>query len=278
MKLHGIICTILAGAVITAGALAPADSYARTTRKSKSHTTATTKKKASKKKAAAPVRPKAKPKPPVTMTYPVGKFNRISVSQSVDVVYTVGPATAVKAEGAQENVRYLKVAVRNGELRIWQDFPVGERRSNYQGVAVTVTAPAVGSIALSVTANLQVFGDYALQGPLSVRLEGASSASFNGPVNVKKLAVSGVGSSSVNFGRLVTAQTAISASGMSRCTIDMLKTSVLGISAQGTSVVKLAGSASATDISTSGGAVVIAYDLNAGKLKTNRSGSSQIRR
>ncbi|MGM9853967.1 MAG: GIN domain-containing protein [Muribaculaceae bacterium] len=228
---------------------------------------------------------KHKPEPTVlalpqkTVTYSVGHFSGMDVSSSVDVKYTVGPNISLTAKGTEEDLKYLIVRVDRGVLRISRKYPVGYRRTNYEGIEITLTAPAVEKITLSGTATLTVDCDYKLGGrALALTLRDATRANFNGTVNAHEVIADVVGTSRVFFDTQLTTLTTLNTSGASTCKIDNLHTSTLKATATGASKITLSGTDKKTTLATSGASSINAVALTSRSIKTSISGASRITR
>lgn len=228
---------------------------------------------------------KAQPKseatagPQKTAPYSISRFKSLDVSSSVDVKYTVAPTVSMTAKGQEEDLKYLTVKSENGTLKITRSYPVGYRRQNYDGIEVTLTGPAAEKINLTGTATLRVDSSYTLAGKsLTLRLEGATRATFSGTVNARVINVGISGASRVAFGTETSSSTSVSTSGSSTCTFGALRTGLLGAATSGSSRITLSGTAQKAELSSSGASSINASALHCDNTTVSSTGASHIKR
>lgn len=227
-------------------------------------------------------RVKSKPAVPtvqqVTVPYSIRSFGSMEISNSIDVKYIVSPTISLTAKGAEDDLKYVKAQVIDGVLKIGREYPVGYRRSNYDGVEVTLSAPAIDKITLSGTATITVDNAYnLLEKSLTLSLAGATRAYFNGPVSAKAVDVAVVGTSRVSFEVLETALATLSTTGSSVCSMDSINVDVLNAKSGGSSKIYLGGTNKKAIFNTSGGSVINATALTSRTVLTTSTGSSQIK-
>jgi hypothetical protein len=152
-----------------------------------------------------------------TREFDVGAFEAVSVAGPYDVVVTVGPALAVRAEGDEAELDRMKVEVEDGALR------VGRKREGWnQGwkrhsgkVTVYVSAPALRGASIAGSGNVKVdrvegasfSGSIAGSGDLSIASLRVEEADFDvagsGHINAvgagRRARVSIAGSGNVNL-------------------------------------------------------------------------------
>lgn len=215
--------------------------------------------------------------PHKTVPYTIGHFSSMDVSSSVDIKYTVDPTVSLTARGTEEDLKYLIVRVDKGVLRISRKYPVGYRRTSYEGIEITLTAPAAERISLSGTATLTVDNDYKLGGRvLALTLMDATRANFNSTVNAHEVIADLVGTSRIYFYNQLTTLTTLSTSGASTCKIDNLHTGTLKATATGASKITLKGTDKKANLATSGASSINVTALASRSVKTSISGASRI--
>jgi len=112
----------------------------------------------------------ANARPVARRDFQVGAFDRIALSGSPDIQVNVGAAPSVRAEGDQELVNRLEVAVENGQLQV----RIREGSSNWfsfhhdRGVKLYVTVPSLAGVSIA--------------GSGDVRVDRVQGASFNGSI------------------------------------------------------------------------------------------------
>ncbi len=113
-----------------------------------------------------------------------GSLNAITASCGLDVTYNPGHnSTSVTVSGPDKVISYVEVK-KNGStlnIRLKDNHP---KRLDLKGVTVTVNAPVVSSISASSAADIDVIGDYKVNGTMKV------AASSSGDVNFSTLSAS----------------------------------------------------------------------------------------
>lgn len=230
-------------------------------------------------KAKAKPKTEAQASPQKTTPYHITRFKTLEVSSSIDITYTMSPTVSLTARGSEEDLKFLSVKNERGVLRITRNYPVGYRRQNYEGIEISLNAPACEKIKLKGTATLKVDRGYNLGSKeLSVHLEEATRANFTGTVNARAVKIGAKGASKIIFDSETSSSTTINISGSSTCTIDSMRTGQLDATATGASKLILGGSARKAVLASSGASTIKAKGLRAGNISSSSTGASQIAR
>ncbi|HBI58773.1 MAG: DUF2807 domain-containing protein [Duncaniella sp.] len=113
-----------------------------------------------------------------------GSLNAITASCGLDVTYNPGhSSTTVTVNGPDKVISYVEVK-KNGStlnIRLKDNRP---KHLSLKGVTVTVNAPVVSSLSASSAADIDVIGNYKVNGTMKV------AASSSGDVNISTLSAS----------------------------------------------------------------------------------------
>jgi hypothetical protein len=125
-----------------------------------------------------------------TRDFPVGNFDRISLTGSPNVVVTVGGAPSVRAEGDTALLEKLEIKVENGVLRVGYkkgNWSFGWGKGHGQPVTVHVSAPSLTGAEVAGSGDMTIdkveggdfTGQIAGSGEIALASLRARSASFS---------------------------------------------------------------------------------------------------
>jgi hypothetical protein len=204
--------------------------------------------------------------------FPVGTFDRISLTGSPNVIVTVGGAPSVRAEGDSALIEKLEIKVENGILRI------GQRRGKWStgwgkshgAVTIRVSAPSLAAAEIAGSGDMKIdkvegdefAGEIAGSGEIQLASLRARNASFS---------IAGSGGVTAT-GSAETASFEIAGSGGVRAAGLQVKRAKVSIAGSGNVETRAVESAN-VDIMGSGDVVV----TGGGKCSVNKMGSGDVR-
>jgi hypothetical protein len=207
-----------------------------------------------------------------TRDFPVGAFDRISLTGSPNVVVTVGGAPSVRAEGDSAVLEKLEIKVENGVLGIGfrkGDWSLGWRK-DHGPVTIRVSAPSLAGAEVAGSGDMKIdkvegagfVADIAGSGEIELASLRARNASFS---------IAGSGGVTAR-GAADTADFEIAGSGDVRAAGLQVKRAKVSIAGSG-NVETQAVESAAVDIMGSGDVVV----TGGGKCSVNKMGSGDVR-
>ena len=182
-------------------------------------------------------------------------FNKLSVSNGIEVIFVQGPQTPVEISCNEELIDRVVVKQKGKQLKISIERERGFRILD-EKVRVSLQAEALTEIDASSGSQVKIWNGLALQGPLSVD---ASSGSI---INIRSLKGA-----------------ALKADGSSGAVVNIEGIDVQTVEADASSgaVVTLAGKCNALEVDASSGAVVNTGDLVAQKADVDSSSGAMVR-
>lgn len=185
----------------------------------------------------------------------VAMFNKLSVSNGIEVIFVQGPQTPVEISCNEELIDRVVVKQKGKQLKISIERERGFRILD-EKVRVSQQAEALTEIDASSGSQVKIWNGLALQGPLSVD---ASSGSI---INIQSLKGA-----------------ALKADGSSGAVVNIEGIDVQTVEADASSgaVVTLAGKCNALEVDASSGAVVNTGDLVAQKADVDSSSGAMVR-
>lgn len=238
----------------------------------------------------------------------VTDFNKLQVSNAIDVLYTVSKTKSIKVEtDDKENLKYIKTEVENGTLKLYVDTKdyknegKSKRRSKGKNVSwvngveflllkITVSGPNLEAIRASSSADVTIENtnsstslDVAVSSSGSVSgnfkatvviIDASSSGDFSGNVTTTSIEIKSSSSSDVNLSGKATTISA-KASSSSKCNLKefTVENAILKASSSAAIVLKVTKSIEAKASSSAS----INYYGNPSEVKKEESSSGAVR-
>ena len=187
-----------------------------------------------------------------TRSFDASGFSSVDLRGADDVVVTVGPAFAVRAEGPAEELDRLDIRVDGGTLRVGRELTSGWL-SSHRGVKVHVSMPSIDGASVSGSGDMTI--------------DRAQGERFHGAV---------AGSGDLSIAALTTRQARLSVAGSgdvaAKGSVGSLKVSVAGSGAVDASALK----ATSADVSIAGSGDVSADVDGPAKVSIAGSGDANL--
>lgn len=159
-----------------------------------------------------------KPSEQYSKTFPVTRFERISIPDHVKVVFTQGNRFSVRAVGGQKEVNYLKIGVKNGELVIRYQPDINKKTrtliinlKDKKQPTVYVQSPDLIGLVMSGTGNFKCKGKLNTD-VLTISMRGTGDIDFE-DVICDKVDVQMLGCGDIDLNKVVTRKAVLKLTG-----------------------------------------------------------------
>lgn len=212
----------------------------------------------------------------VTFEVPATSVTSIDAGCGVKVIYTQSPSTKVTVSTPSEVKPYLKVSVRNGELKATLDDK-RPMKINGSKVTVTVQAPMVTDFEASSSASITVAS--ALNAPgrkVEIEASSASDITFRS-ISASKMDVEASSAGSVKITGIKTTTLDAEASSASELTLSGIEAERVTAESSSASEIKLQGKAGSGQFEASSASSIDAARLICSRLSVDSSSGGSVK-
>ncbi len=206
-----------------------------------------------------------------------GNITSIVASNGINMEYTPSQQKpSLTAYADKPDLDRVTVTLTNGVLSIGLD------NSKYAGkgkdVKIVLKCPAVSNITTSGGTDLDILGNYDVEGSLNLAISGGSDVSFKKDVSAALVNIASSGGTDVDFdGKLKCVTLNIAISGGSDMDLKDVSATEVRITASGASDIDISGTATNVKLSANGASSIDAGNLTASKGDASATGSSDIK-
>lgn len=132
-----------------------------------------------------------------TETFKLEAFDRLDINNAFDVKIIKSNVSEVNVKGAEDDIKDLELAVRNGKLEIKYDKRISLKKIRRYKMYVEVKTNAITEVISSSASNTDLSG-FGLLEKLSIQISGASKFILNNEIKELNSEISGASNLTLN--------------------------------------------------------------------------------